>query len=695
MRVDQRLLSGISFGDPTAEADKDFLFGRGCFVETDIYSKCLELGSPQFVVGRRGTGKTALSMALARTFTAESTILCSTIVPQAHYFAHAKLLAFSLAQKTNVNWEFLFTSLWATTLRSEWARLLLGYYKVRDSEQNDLAILRDFVEESAPDPHESASGRLSRYLAEIVRILDEGIDDKIGLVNAALVSYRSERVQHSLARIAEASGVMLATIVDGLDENWDGTDTSAQLVSGLLIQAAIDYPAVGAYTFAFLRENMYRRVSNICPRWDRIEGYFYNIAWTEEQIKDLVLRRVGSQSGATELSWEMIFDSHVRQTPSLDYLLRRTQFKPREVILFCKYSVDAANRHHAQRVREVDVLEAERRYSENRLKDLLNEYQDSLPELRPVLNLFVGKKQIESVDEFLLLLEEFIVSGKYLELAPKLSLSYPTKEGIFDLLLGIGFVGVRLRDSNAFLFKYYGEQGNVFKEIGDIQEVSVHPAFEQALGLVQAREDISTKEASESEIVSASVSVATRMSSAYERAAEIVGQLRDVPPGMGGFKRYEDLIQSAVEFAFQGYLDNARSQLRNWSGTQIRDIVFDNTGETLFFTTIRNKHGAVTVPFECKNKIDLEASDFHQIETRLTDTGGFVGFICYRSGRREPIRSEIAHIRDIHNRDALHRKIVMLLSDANLVQLLEQRMKGKLDRFMYKMYTRYLTMYLT
>jgi hypothetical protein len=689
------MLSGISFGDPTAEADKDFLFDRGCFIETDIYSKCLELGSPQFVVGRRGTGKTALSMALAKTFAAKSTILCSTIVPQAHYFARAKLLAFSLAQKTSVNWEFLFTSLWATTLRSEWARLLLGYYKVRDSEQNDLAILRDFVEEAAPDPHESASGRLSRYLAEIVGILEEGKDDKIGLVNAALASYRSERVQHSLAHIAEASGVRLTTIVDGLDENWDGTDTSAQLVSGLLIQAAIDYPAVGACTFAFIRENMYRRVSNICPRWDRIEGYFYNIAWTEEQIKDLVLRRVGLQSGATELSWEMIFDSHVRQTPSLDYLLRRTQFKPREVILFCKYSVDAANRHYAQKVREVDVLEAERRYSENRLKDLLNEYQDSLPELRSVLTLFVGKKQIESVDEFLLLLEEFIVSGKYLELAPKLSLSYPTKEGIFDLLLGIGFVGVRLHGTNSFLFKYYGEQGNVFKEIGDIQEVSVHPAFEQALGLVQAREDISTKEASEAEIVSASVSIATRMSSADERAAEIVGQLRDVPPGMGGFKRYEDLIQSAVEFAFQGYLDNPRSQLRSWSGTQIRDIVFDNTGETLFFTTMRNKHSAVTVPFECKNKIDLEASDFHQIETRLTDTGGFVGFICYRSGRREPIRSEIAHIRDIHNRDALHRKIVMLLSDANLVQLLEQRMKGKLDRFMYKMYTRYLTMYLT
>lgn len=688
------ILGSIYLGDPTAEADTELLFRQGCFIETDIYKLCTELDSPFFIVGRRGTGKTALSMALSRVLTPEATILCTTIVPQAHYFAHAKALARLLAEQTDVNWAFLFTSIWATTLRTEWARSLLEYYKVRNSFLDDLPILQEFLDEAAPDPHESASARLSRYMVEIAEALASTKSDVVGLINKLLVSYRFERVQRSLARVAQESGVTLVTIVDGLDENWDGSDTSAELVSGLLIQAAADYPAVGAITFAFIRENMYRRVSNICPRWDRIEGYFYQLGWTEEQIKDLILRRVASQRDLDNVIWDTVFEPEVRGLPSLDYLIGRTQFKPREIILFCRYAVDSANRHHAEKVREADVLEGEQLYSANRLKDLLNEYKDSFPELKFVIDLFVGKNQIESAEEFLRLLDEFISTGRYLQLAPKLSLSYPTREGIFEVLLGVGFVGVRLHKSSPFLFKYYGEQGNVFKEIGEIQEVSIHPGFAQALGLVQGQKEILTKEADENEIVAASASIATRVSSAYESQARIVGHLRDIPPGVGGFKRYEDLMQSAIGFAFQGYLDNPRLQLKPWGGAQIRDIVFDNTGETPFFNTIRDTLGATTIPFECKNKSALEASDFHQAENFLMDTPGGIGFICYRSDRREPIGSEIRYLRDIYVRDGAHKRIVMLLSDANIVQLLEQRIKGKLDGFMHKMYKRYLKMYL-
>ena len=686
------LISVLSVGDPTAEADAEFLFDRGCFVETDVFEACADLSSPLFIVGRRGAGKTALAMALERRFGSSTGVLYTRIIPQSFYFAHAKALANSLAERTGINWEFLFTSLWATSLRSEWAQLLLEYYRVRDSGAHDLSVLEEFLKIAAPDPQESASARLSRYLSEITKILEKVGDDVVGTVNRLLATYRSERVTQSLGRIVRASNIKLVTIIDGLDENWDGSNTSAELVSGLLMQAAADFAPVGAITLAFIRENMYRRISNICPRWDRIEGYFYHIAWTEEEIKELILRRINSQTDS-EVTWDKIFEPEVKGIPSLDYFIHRTQFKPREIILFCRYSLDIARRHRSEVIRESDVLEAERRYSENRLLDLLNEYQDSLPELRAIVDVFVGKSQIETVDEFLLMLDDFISSGKYAERAPRLSLIYPTREAILDLILGLGFVGVKLRGGDgSFIFKYYGEQGNVFKELTDIEEVGIHPAYEQALGLIQTQVEVAAKEANEAEIVAASASIATRIGSAHEKAVQILGQLRDIPPGMGGFRRYEELMQHAISFMFQGYLDNPRIQERTWTGTQIRDLIFDNTGETLFFRTIRDKHAAVTVPVECKNKMELEASDFHQIETRLAETAGFFAFICYRSGRMDPVRSEIAHLRDIHHRD--NRKVVLLLSDANIAQLLRHRIRGKLDGLMYKMYTRYLTLYL-
>jgi hypothetical protein len=49
-------LRGLSLGDPTADANT--LFGKGCFVETDLYQECLALNRTAFIVGRRGAGKT-------------------------------------------------------------------------------------------------------------------------------------------------------------------------------------------------------------------------------------------------------------------------------------------------------------------------------------------------------------------------------------------------------------------------------------------------------------------------------------------------------------------------------------------------------------------------------------------------------------------------------------------------------------
>ena len=58
------------------------------------------------------------------------------------------------------------------------------------------------------------------------------------------------------------------------------------------------------------------------------------------------------------------------------------------------------------------------------------------------------------------------------------------------------------------------------------------------------------------------------------------------------------------------------------------------------------------------------------------------------------MKAEIVQIRDIYTRSH-SQKLVLLLSDANLAQLLAKRMKGQLDKFLYGLLTRYRTRYLT
>ena len=72
-----------------------------------------------------------------------------------------------------------------------------------------------------------------------------------------------------------------------------------------------------------------------------------------------------------------------------------------------------------------DVKDAERIYSENRYRDLINEYKDALPELKTVLDTFVGQPVDFSLDELFRNFGEFMVSGRYAAYAPQLSLSPP------------------------------------------------------------------------------------------------------------------------------------------------------------------------------------------------------------------------------------------------------------------------------
>ena len=595
-----------------------------------------------------------------------------------------------------INWEFLFTSIWATTLRASWAQALLDYYRVRDTPEGDLQALRDFATDVIPTGS-TPEQRLSSYLEQAFNITSGRTDNVVGTIGQALNSLRAEKIAKSIGRIAALSEVRLVTLIDGLDENWDGSDISAQLISGLLTHCATDFPATTAVSYVFLRENMYRRVRELAPRWDRIEGYFTPLTWSTKQLEHLVLTRLLASCASEHFAWNDVFEDSIGGVSSLNYLISRTQSKPRELILFCRYALEVALAARAEKIGATHVKEAERRYSENRRRDLLNEYNDALPELVSVLDVFVGQPDIFSLDELLGLLQDFITAGRYVALAPRLSLTHPNQEALLDLLLGLGVLGVRTHESTEFVFKYYGEQGNAFHALGDIAEVAIHPAFFMALGTKHRGPNghsLAAREVLENELIGAASAVGIRQLAVVEHSGKLLSRLRAISTGMGGFKAYEGLVQEFIAFAFSGYLDNGRMQEHSWSGAQVRDVVFDNTGETLFFSHARDQYQAITFVFECKNKTRLEAADYHQIESRLSDTTGNLGFICYRADRREPLKAEIEQIRDIYSRSH-GRKLVLLLSDANLSQVLGKRTKGQLDKFMYGLLARYRALYLT
>ena len=137
--------------------------------------------------------RAATSMALARRLPQDSHVLTVEVSPRGFHFAHAKELAAAMLSHTDINWEFLFTSLWATTLRASWAHALIHYYRVRDTPQGDLAALRDFAADVIPDGS-TPEQRLSYYLEQASAIIHSRNENVIGALSELLNSFRAERI---------------------------------------------------------------------------------------------------------------------------------------------------------------------------------------------------------------------------------------------------------------------------------------------------------------------------------------------------------------------------------------------------------------------------------------------------------------------------------------------------------------------
>jgi hypothetical protein len=119
------------------------------------------------------------------------------------------------------------------------------------------------------------------------------------------------------------------------------------------------------------------------------------------------------------------------------------QGRPRDVLTYCSFAVEAAQSHRHERVRIEDLQEARRRFSDSRLKDLGDEYSENYPQLQLVLSRFYGLGKeftITGVDAFI---KKLLVDQDIQQYCAKWLNVYMAPERLMELLYNIGFFGIR------------------------------------------------------------------------------------------------------------------------------------------------------------------------------------------------------------------------------------------------------------
>lgn len=156
-------------------------------------------------------------------------------------------------------------------------------------------------------------------------------------------------------------------------------------------------------------------------------------------------------------------------------------------------------------------------------------------------------------------------------------------------------------------------------------------------------------------------------------AQRLKEELAALPSGRAAAERYQVLLLETLNYLFNPELIDGQLEVRTLDGTERRDIIFTNDSDSTFWSYIRAEHASLFLLFEAKNKDSLELADLNQTATYMGDRLGRLAFICTR---HTPPESIVRKLFSIFN-DSQPRKIIVVVADTDIVQMLEMKCHGR------------------
>jgi len=286
-------------------------------------------------------------------------------------------------------------------------------------------------------------------------------------------------------------------VVDGLDENWVEDELRYRLIRAL-IETVRSFQAVrNAKVVIALRRDLidrvFERTRDAGFQEEKYHGLYLDIAWTREQLAQVVDRRVNAlvrrqyTKGTVALSDVFVEWVHSDGRSAIDYMLDRTMLRPRDIISFFNLCIQKALDH--PKITQTMLYEAEAEYSRSRLRALADEWDADYPELTDFAMILKGgpaQFQVRNlpVAEFCL---RFITSGRWPEgpltdAARRLVETDELSEAwvrsfAASVFYRAGLIGLRTDRYAKAVWSFAGGPNLSPSDVGDDAVASVHPAF--------------------------------------------------------------------------------------------------------------------------------------------------------------------------------------------------------------------------
>lgn len=479
-------LDKLYFGKDDAETDiaKGGLLKQG-FMRTHAYDEALA-GNKTLIVGRKGSGKSAICLMLKNALSSEKCALVTPDEISADEIRRFHLPGIPPEQSKKLIWRYVFAV--------QIAKFILAYGKRLGNDAvptaaDELSAIRRFLLDNGEVDDVSFTERFWRIVEKLKGAISvEAFSVKVSVERPAEAPSQGARTNDRLdlveARLESAarklsidsSDTAFHLLIDQLEKVWSNDRESDSMVVGLLLAAKETRERFQFLTVTvFLRTDIYEQLQ--FQDRDKFRGDEFRIDWDESRLLDLILARAQASAGeevTRDILFGHLFPSSVDGQSTAKFLVSRTLMRPRDIIQLCNACRDTARTNGHASVAETDIQQAIGLYSNWKLSDLQNEWTINYPFLADAFVLLANSSYLLHRDSF-----EATLGQVQLDLAsryPSLSHTFST-DTLLSILYAIGLLGV-VRNGQTF----YSFHANAERQIkANDREFVLHPCFRSAL----------------------------------------------------------------------------------------------------------------------------------------------------------------------------------------------------------------------
>lgn len=521
----------------SADAEEDRMFLESCFVDTGGLEVLRDCSDPRrIILGRTGTGKTALLMKLCEI--EEKVIEVKPESLALAYISNSTILNF--LSELGVKLDIFFKLLWRHVFTVE---ILKNHFNIKDKKDKAHFILRirnlfkddkhakaiEYLENWGKSFWEETEYRIKEVTTKLEDDLKLSVSQKIPSISFGSETLQKlseeqkleiiQRAQHvvnnvqirQLSDIIELVNDVLNDrkkkyfiIIDRLDEEWVEDKLRYKLIRAL-IETVKDFRRVSqAKIVVAIRLDLLERVFKLTRtagfQEEKYESLFLPLEWSKHRLINILDKRIDflikQRYTTQEVTHHDVLPKATKRISPIDFMIERTLKRPRDIILFFNFCIQQAAGKPSITVQMLKKAEGE--YSRARLRSLADEWYADYPNLIDFAMILQSRPKhfsIEDITEnecsdfcldYLIqgIKSNDILSSSANQVVDCVMSAKDFRKLLFQVFYRVGLVELKIDPYESFWGVSSGGRKSISAaEITDNTRVAIHPAFWRVLGI--------------------------------------------------------------------------------------------------------------------------------------------------------------------------------------------------------------------